>query len=61
MMGKRIIVLVQMHFIQRKQFSEINVASHAFHQISNLNFFLNASARATENAVAAREPVVGTH
>ena len=27
------IVLVQMHFIQRKQFSETNVTLHAFQQI----------------------------
>jgi len=34
-----LIVLVQMHFIQREQ----NAASHAFEQISDLIFF-NASA-----------------
>jgi len=33
------IVLVQMHFIQRKQFSETNVTSHAFQQISDLKIF----------------------
>jgi len=27
------IVLVQMHFIQRKQFNETNVTLHAFQQI----------------------------
>jgi len=34
-----IIVLVQMHFIRRKQFSETNVTSHAFQQISDLKIF----------------------
>jgi len=33
------IVLVQIHFIQRKQFNEANVTSHVFQQISNLKFF----------------------
>jgi len=35
------IVLVQMHFIQRKQFSETNVTLglHAFQQISDLKIF----------------------
>jgi len=30
---------VQMHFIQRKQFSKTNVTSHAFQQISDLKIF----------------------
>jgi len=34
-----IIVLVQTHFIQRKQFSETNVTLHAFQQISDLKIF----------------------
>jgi len=34
------IVLVQMHFIQRKQFSKTNVTSHAFEQISDFKIFL---------------------
>jgi len=33
------IVLVQMHFIQRKQFSETNVTLHAFQEISDLKIF----------------------
>ena len=37
---RKCIVLVQMHFIQRKQFSETNVTSHAFEQISDLKIFL---------------------
>jgi len=35
-----IIVLVQMHFIQRKHFSKTNVTSHVFSQISDLKIFL---------------------
>jgi len=31
--------LVQMHFIQRKQFRETNVTSHAFQHISDLKIF----------------------
>jgi len=31
-----------MHFIQRKQFSETNVTSHAYQQISDFKIFLNA-------------------
>jgi len=38
------IVLVQMHFNQRKQFSDTNVTSHAFQQIQIWRFILNASA-----------------
>jgi len=34
------IVLVQMHFIQRKQFNETNVTLHAFQQISDQKIFL---------------------
>jgi len=30
---------VQMHFIQRKQFSKTNVTSHAFEQISYFKIF----------------------
>ena len=33
------IVLVQMHFIQREQFSETNVTLHAFQHISYLKVF----------------------
>jgi len=33
------IVLVQMHFIHSKQFSETSVNSHAFQQISDLKIF----------------------
>jgi len=33
------IALVQIHFIQRKQFNETNVTSHALQQTSNLKFF----------------------
>jgi len=36
---KKFIVLVRMHFIQRKQFSETNVTSHTFQQISHLQIF----------------------
>jgi len=32
-------VLVQMHFIQRKQFNETNATSHTFQQISHLQIF----------------------
>ena len=38
-MHRTSIVLVRMHFIQRKQFSETNVTSHAFQQISDLKIF----------------------
>jgi len=34
--GFVIIVLAQMHFIQRKQFNDRNVTSHNFKQISRL-------------------------
>jgi len=37
------IVLVQMHFIQRKQFSETNTTSH-FNKFQIWRFFLGASA-----------------
>jgi len=38
--GKDIIhCFAQMHFIKRKQFSEINVTSHTFQQISDLKIF----------------------
>jgi len=30
---------MQTHFIQRKQFNETNITSHAFQQISNLKIF----------------------
>jgi len=33
------IVLVQMHFIQRKQFSETNVTLHVFQPISHFQTF----------------------
>jgi len=33
------IVLVQMHFIQHKKFSETNVTSHVFQQISEFEDF----------------------
>jgi len=33
------IVLVQMHFIQRKQFNETNVTLHASQKISDLKIF----------------------
>jgi len=36
---RKVIVLVQMHFIQCKQFSETNETSHAFKQISDLKIF----------------------
>jgi len=45
------IVLVQMHFIQRKQFNETNVTSHAFQQISYLKIFPELIPLATESAV----------
>jgi len=48
------IVLVQMHFIQRKQFSETNVTSYAFQQISDYKIFPECFWRATENTVAGR-------
>jgi len=40
------IVLVQMHLIQRKQFSETNPSSHALNKLTHFRFcfFLNASA-----------------
>ena len=37
---RKCIVLVQMHFIQRKKFSKTNVTSHAFEEISDLKIFL---------------------
>ena len=48
------IVLVQMHFIQRKKFSEINVTFHAFQQISDLKIIPECvwCPQTTENAVA---------
>jgi len=52
------VVLVQMHFIQRKQLSEKYVTSHAFQQISDLKILSECF---RENAVAARGPVVGPH
>jgi len=33
------IVLVQMHFMQREQFSETNVTSHTLQQISQMQIF----------------------
>jgi len=33
------IVLVQMHFLQRKQFSETNIISRAFQQVPDLKIF----------------------
>jgi len=42
----------KMHFIQRKQFNEINVTSPAFQQSSYLKIFPELIPRATENAVA---------
>jgi len=38
-MVHRKVILVQMHFIQRKQFSETNATSHAFQQILALKIF----------------------
>jgi len=58
------IVIVQIHFIQRKQFSETNVTSCAFQQISNFKLFLNASAghlKRCGGPHAARGPAVVTH
>jgi len=40
MLHRKDIVLVQMHFIQRKQFCETDVTSYAFQQISDLMIFL---------------------
>jgi len=57
-------VLVQMHFVQRKLFSETNVTSHAFQQISDLGIFLNASegyCKRCGGPHAARWPVVRRH
>jgi len=45
------IVLVHIHFIPHKQFSETNVTSHAFQQISDWEI-LPVLPRATENTVA---------
>ena len=53
-----------MHFVQRKQFNETNVTSYAFQQISNLKFFLNASAghlKRCGGPHVALGPVVGPH
>ena len=33
------VVLLQINFLQRKQSREANVTSHAFQQVSNLDFF----------------------
>jgi len=59
------VVLLQINFLQRKQSREANVTSHAFQQVSNLDFFLNASAGHSKRCGgpqhAARKPVVGPH
>jgi len=46
------IVLVQMHFIQRKQFNETNATSHAFQKNLRLEDFSSMLPRVTENTVA---------
>ena len=63
---RKCIVLVQMHFIQGKQFSKTNVTSHVFEQISDFKIFpecfrepLKTLWRATCGPHAARGPVVG--
>jgi len=64
MLHRNGIVLVQMHFIQRKQFCETNVTSHAFQQISDFKIFLNASAghwKCCGGPHATRGPAVGPH
>ena len=59
------VVLLQINFLQRKQFREANVTSHAFFKFQIWIFFLNASAghskRCSGPQHAAREPVVGPH
>jgi len=61
--GFIIIVLVQVHFIQRKQFNDRNVNSHNFKQISELKTFpdcfrgpLKVPWRATRGSRAANCP-----
>jgi len=44
-------LLVQIHFIQGKQFNETNVTSHVFKNVKFEDIFLMLP-RATENAVA---------
>ena len=48
-----------MHFIQRKQFNEINVTSPAFQQSSYLKIFPELIPRVTENAVAGHKRPAG--
>jgi len=58
------IVLVLMHFIQWKQFSETNVTLHAFQKLQVWRFFLNASMglwKRCGGPHAAPGPVVGSH
>jgi len=47
-----------MRFIQRKQFIETNITSHAFQQISNLQIFPDASAGHCKRCIG---PVLGPH
>jgi len=51
------IVLVQMHFIQCEQFSDINVTSYAFQQICDLNTFPECF----RGPHAVRGPVIRPH
>jgi len=47
-----------MHFIQPKQFSELNATSHIFQQISDLNIFPERYWKRCDEQQAARGPVV---
>jgi len=51
------IVLVQVNFIHRKQFSKTNVTSHTFQQISDLKIYPECLC----GPHAAHKPVVGSH
>jgi len=58
------IVLVQMHFVQRKLFNKTNVTSHAFQQISDLKISpqsFRGPLKTLWRATCGRGPVVGPH
>ena len=64
MIHRKCIALVQMHFTQRKQFSETNVAHTVFNKYQIWRFFLNVSAGHCKRCGGPHEPrgpVVGPH